>query len=98
MTDTEPDAWIRFANRLDALRIIPRFLVISYYLFFAKFSFYLTDWFMAYDFASLENQAVALAVAGFPVGILGVMTGVLGTLTNNYFRTGSRDPGGHNGG
>ncbi len=95
---TEPDAWIRFANRLDALRIIPRFLVISYYLFFAKFSFYLAGWFMSYDFTTIDNQAVALAVAGFPVGILGVMTGVLGTLTNNYFRTGARDPGGHNGG
>ena len=95
MTEQSPDAWIRFADRLDALRIIPRSLVIFYYLFFAKFSFYLTDWFMEYDFATLENQAVALAVAGFPVGILGVMTGVLGTLTNNYFRTGRK---GGNGG
>ena len=98
MTERSDDAVIRFAGRLDALRIIPRLLVIGYYAFFMKFSFYLTDWFMAYDFASLENQAVALAIAGFPVGILGVMTGVLGTLTNNYFRTGARDPGGHNGG
>ena len=94
MTEQSPDAWIRFADRLDALRIIPRSLVIFYYLFFAKFSFYLTDWFMEYDFATLENQAVALAVAGFPVGILGVMTGVLGTLTNNYFRTGRKDGNG----
>lgn len=93
MSETSPDAWIRFADRLDALRIIPRSLVIFYYLFFAKFSFYLTDWFMAYDFTAIENQAVALAIAGFPVGILGVMTGVLGTLTNNYFRTGRSNGG-----
>ncbi len=93
MSDTSPDAWIRFADRLDALRIIPRSLVIFYYLFFAKFSFYLTDWFMSYDFTAIENQAVALAIAGFPVGILGVMTGVLGTLTNNYFRTGRSNGG-----
>jgi len=93
MSETSPDAWIRFADRLDALRIIPRSLVIFYYLFFAKFSFYLTDWFMSYDFTAIENQAVALAIAGFPVGILGVMTGVLGTLTNNYFRTGRTNGG-----
>lgn len=93
-----PDKVIHFAARVDALRIIPRFLVILYYAFFIKFAYYVTDWFMAYDFGSLENEAVALAIAGFPVGILGVMTGVLGTLTNNYFRTGSSDPGGHNGG
>ncbi len=88
MTELSSDAWIRFAERLDALRIIPRSLVIFYYLFFVNFAFYLADWFMAFDWAAVENQAVALAVAGFPVGILGVMTGVLGTLTNNYFRTG----------
>ena len=88
MTELSSDAWIRFAERLDDLRIIPRSLVIFYYLFFVKFSFYLAEWFMAFDWAAVENQAVALAVAGFPVGILGVMTGVLGTLTNNYFRTG----------
>ncbi len=93
MSEPSPDAWIRFADRLDALRIIPRSLVIFYYLFFAKFSFYLATWFMTYDFTTIENQAVALAIAGFPVGILGVMTGVLGTLTNNYFRTGRSNGG-----
>lgn len=92
------DKVIQFAARVDALRIIPRLLVIVYYAFFIKFSYYLADWFMSFDFASLESDAVALAVAGFPVGILGVMTGVLSALTNNYFRTGSSDPGGHNGG
>ena len=95
MNDIAPpdDRVIRFAARLDALRIIPRALVIVYYAFFMNFSFYLADWFMAFDWATVENQAVALAVAGFPVGILGVMTGVLGTLTNNYFRTGRSNGG-----
>ena len=88
------DRVIHFAARLDALRIIPRFLVIAYYLFFFQFTYYLTDWFMAYDFTAIENQAVALAVAGFPVGILGVMTGVLGTLTNNYFEQEALIPAG----
>ncbi len=87
------DPVLTFAERLDALRIIPRALVIFYYAFFAKFSFYLATWFMNYDFTTIENQAVALAIAGFPVGILGVMTGVLGTLTNNYFRTGRSNGG-----
>ena len=93
MTERSDDAVIRFAGRLDALRIIPRLLVIGYYAFFMKFSFYLTDWFMAYDFDTIEDATVALAIAGFPVGILGVMTGVLGTLTNNYFRTGRSNGG-----
>ena len=53
---------------------------------------------VAEEFAMLDCISGGRLVAGFPVGILGVMTGVLGTLTNNYFRTGARDPGGHNGG
>lgn len=88
------DIVIRFADRLDALRIIPRGLVMFYYVFFAKFSFYLADWFMGFDWSTVEDPTVALAIAGFPVGILGVMTGVLGTLTNNYFRTGRSNNGG----
>lgn len=90
MTD---DSVLKFAERLDALRIIPRFLVIFYYVAFFKFAYFVTTWFMNFDWSSVENQAVALAVAGFPVGILGVMTGVLGTLTNNYFRTGRSNGG-----
>ena len=91
MTERSDDAVIRFAERLDALRIIPRFLVILYYAFFIKFAWFVTDWFMAFDWTTVQDPTVA--IAGFPVGILGVMTGVLGTLTNNYFRTGSVNGG-----
>jgi hypothetical protein len=93
MTERSDDAVIRFAERLDALRIIPRFLVILYYAFFIKFAYFVTVWFMAFDWTTVQDPTVALAVAGFPVAILGVMTGVLGTLTNNYFRTGRSNGG-----
>jgi len=86
-----PDKVITFAERLNALRLIPRGLIIGYYIFFANFSFYVADWFMAYDFETITDPTVALAIAGFPVGILGVMTTILGSLTNNYFRTGGND-------
>ena len=79
---------MQFAARLNALRIIPRALVIGYGVAFLKFAYYLADWIMAYDFAALENEAIALAVIAFPTGILGVMAGVLGSIVNNYFRTG----------
>lgn len=85
------DPWIRFATRLNRLRIIPRVLVLAYYGFFAHAWFYVVDWFMAYDWTAVDNEAVALALAGFPAAILAVITGVLATLTNNYFRTGSSD-------
>lgn len=76
------------AAKFNEWRVIPRVLILSYYILFAQGFFWVTDWFMNYDFTTIDNQAVALAIAGFPVGILGVMTGVLAHLTNNYFRTG----------
>lgn len=82
------DKTIRFAQRLNALRIVPRALVIGYGLFVGVFAYDLFDWIRDYDFASLESEAVALAIVAFPTGVLGVMAGVLGGMVNNYFRTG----------
>jgi len=93
MTDPD-DAVIRFADRLDALRIIPRFLVIAYGVFVAWFAFYLADWIIGFDWSSLESEAVALAIVAFPTGVLGVMAGVFGRMADNYFRTGRAGNGG----
>jgi hypothetical protein len=82
------DKILTFAARLNALRIVPRALVIGYGCFVAIFAYDLFDWIRAYDFASLESEAVALAIVAFPTGVLGVMAGVLGGMVNNYFRTG----------
>ncbi len=94
MTDAGPDGLELFARRLNSLRVIPRTLLITYYLFFVWAWLYVVDWFMAYDWESVTNQAVALALAGFPAAILTVLTGVLGKLTDNYFRTGGSPGGG----
>jgi len=85
---TPPDKVLKFAERLNSLRLIPRGLVVAYYIFFAKFSYFVAEWFMNYDFDSIKEPTVALAIVGFPTGVLGVMAGVLASLTNNYFRTG----------
>ncbi len=77
------------AAQFNQWRVIPRLLIISYYILFANSFVWVTQWFMDFDWSTVDNQAVALAIAGFPVGILGVMTGVLAHLTNNYFRTGN---------
>ncbi len=92
---TEPlstDPWIRAGQRMNALRIVPRVLIAGYYGFSIYAWFYVVNWFMEYDWAAITNQAVALALAGFPAIILGTITTVLGALTNNYFRTGPSDP------
>lgn len=78
----------RWARRFDEWRVVPRVLVLSYYWIFAQTFQWVTQWFMDYPFNDIENQAVALAIVGFPVGVLTVMTGVLAVLSNNYFRTG----------
>jgi len=84
------DPWILYAERANALRVIPRILIVTYYIFSIVAWFYVVTWFMEYDFTKIENEIVALAVVGFPAVILGVITTVLGSLTNNYFRTGGK--------
>lgn len=69
-------------------RIVPRILMLAYYAFFAMTFWEISSWVMAYDFNSLTSETIALAVVGFPTAILGVLSAVLSSLTNNYFRTG----------
>lgn len=78
-------------------RVMPRLLMLGYYGFFAYVFMWISGWFMAFDFSTVENQAVALAVAGFPVGILGVLSGVLLKLTEHYFKTGGPTGNGNGG-
>ena len=80
-------------EQLNAYRIIPRILMAVYYTFFIYAFIWVTKWFMSYDHNSIENEAVALAIAGFPTAILGVLSAVLASLTKNYFNT----PGGNGG-
>ena len=58
-----------------------------YYAFFIWAFIWVTQWFMDYDFNSITNDGVALAIAGFPTAILGVLSAVLASLTKNYFNT-----------
>ena len=84
------------AKRINQLRIIPRILVIGGYIGFAYYATWVTEWVMHYPFTELESEAVALAIVAFPTGTLGVLAGVLASVTNNYFRTGNAN--GSNGG
>lgn len=65
-------------------RVFPRLLVGSYCAFFGYAWFYVTDWFMDFDWSTVDNQAVALALAGFPAAILTVISVVLGKLIDKY--------------
>lgn len=65
-------------------RIWPRLLTGAFSLFFFYAWFYVVDWFIAFNWEAVENQAVALALAGFPAAILTVITIVLGKLIDKY--------------
>jgi len=84
------DRWLHIAERVDAFRLIPRLIMLVYYTFFIKAWFFVVEWFMAFDWSSIEDQAIALAIVGFPAIILGVLTGVLSSLTTSYWQ-GGRD-------
>ena len=84
------DKWLTWAERIDALRVIPRLIMLVYYSFFIKAWFYVVNWFMAFDWSTVERESIALAIVGFPAVILGVLTGVLSTLTNGYWSGGRK--------
>ena len=89
MTKTPSDKWLVFATRFDAFRVFPRLLLIGYYLFFAWAWIYVVNWFIAFDWNEINEPTVALAIAGFPAAVLGILTGVLSNLTGHYMKTGN---------
>jgi len=85
------DRFLSVAERIDALRVVSRTLVIGYYAFFIHAWYYVVTWFMHFDWSKVaEYPEVSLAIAGFPAIVLTVLTGVLSTLTNAYFNTGRK--------
>ena len=91
MTPHANDKWLLWAERIDALRAVPRLIILAYYLFFIRAWFYVVDWFIVYDWSVVEgSETIALAIAGFPAIILGVLTGVLNTLTKSYWAGGRK--------
>ena len=86
---SEQDAWLLIAKRLDALRVIPRLILLFYCTFFAKAWYFIVNWFVAYDWEALPKDqvvgaAAVVAVAGFPAIILGILTKVLFQLISMY--------------
>lgn len=57
-----------------------------YYSFFIAAFVWIVGWYMEYPFNEVENQTIALAITGFPVAILTVLSGVLAVLTKSYWK------------
>lgn len=84
----------QWASCLDSLRVIPRILVFSAYLGYGLLTYAAWEWFITFDWNSLENEAVALAIVLFPGAILSALAGVLGGITKAYFaKPGYAHPG-----
>lgn len=74
-------------EQFDKWRIMPRILMTVYYTFYIFAFWRMASWAMDYDYQSLSSDTMALAIVGFPTAILGVLGGVLASLTKNYFNT-----------
>ena len=86
---TERDPWLLAAQRLDAWRIIPRLILLFYFVFFGKAWYFIVNWFVSYDWSDLPADQIVgatavVAVAGFPAIILGILTKVLFQLIEMY--------------
>lgn len=78
------------AEMINAYRVVPRIILVTYYTFFVYAWFFIVNWFMGVDWNSLPSDQVvgsvaAAAIAGFPAIILGILTKVLKELTESYW-------------
>ena len=90
MSNTRDDKWLLLAERIDALRIIPRILCFGYGIMYAFAFFWLVKWAMAYDYNGLKDPAMALAIVGMPTAILGMLGGFVAGMTKDYWRGGRK--------
>ena len=75
----------RWAECIDQLRIMPRCILVVCYVAYISLTYRAWEWFIAYDFGQLQNEAIALAVVGFPAAILSALGTVLGGITKAFF-------------
>ena len=86
----------RGARLLNYYRVFPRIWLGTYYYFFIKAWYFIVNWFIQFDWATLpEDQIIgsvaAASIAGFPALILGILTKILKDLTQSYWN-GSGSP------
>lgn len=79
-----------FAKMINAYRVVPRIILVTYYTFFIYAWYFVVEWFMLVDWTELPSDPVvgsvaAAATAGFPAVILGILTKVLKELTESYW-------------
>lgn len=84
------DRWLQWGERIDAMRVVPRIIMLTVYAFFIQGWWYVVTWFMNYPWTTITNDAVALALAAFPAAILGVLTQVVNSLTKAYWEGGRK--------
>lgn len=79
-----------YADMINAYRVVPRIILVTYYTFFIYAWYFVVEWFMAVDWNKLPADQIvgsvaAAATAGFPAVILGILTKVLKELTESYW-------------
>jgi hypothetical protein len=86
----DQDKWRFIAEMINAYRVVPRIILVTYYTFFVYAWFFIVTWFMDVDWSALPDDQIigsvaAGAIAGFPAVILGILTKVLKELTESYW-------------
>jgi hypothetical protein len=77
-------AWLDVGEIIG--RYMPKMVCFGYYIFFAFAFYYIVDWYMAYDWDTVREPTIALAITAFPTAILGLLIQLLKTLTEVAFR------------
>lgn len=77
--------WLDIAEVLDALRIVPRLLILGFAMFAMDQIASLLDWYQA-----LPAAERAMEASGFAFLTIGAITGLFTKALDYYFKTGRR--------
>lgn len=67
-------------------RYMPKAVCFAYYGFFAFAFIYIGDWYMNYDWNTITDPTIALAITAWPTAVLGLLIQLLKTLTEVAFK------------
>jgi len=92
------DKWLAAAERIDALRVIPRILCFGYGILYWVAFFWLVGWAMEYDYDSLKNPTIAMAIIALPASLLTILGAIVASMTKDYWSGGRKWDSKQNGG
>lgn len=79
--------WLDFAESLDALRVLPRLIIIAFVVLYSIITWDVWIWFKGLEFIAYDAIQLA-AILGFPGLLLSALGGIIMKIFIEYMKSG----------